>query len=40
MYASTLVISSPRQVEKWIFGCVQAFYECYCLFIEDLRFYR
>lgn len=37
MYASTLVILSPLQVEKTVFGCVQAFYELYYLFIKDLR---
>lgn len=39
MYASTLVLLSPCEVQKDILGRLQAFYEWYCLFIKDLRFY-
>lgn len=39
LYASPLVLLSPCEVQKVIFGRVQAFYEWYSLFIKDLRFY-
>ena len=39
LYASTLVLLSPCEVQKVILGRVQAFYEWYYLYIKDLRFY-
>ncbi len=38
LYVNTLVLLSPCEVQKVILGRVQAFYECYYLFIKDLRF--
>ena len=39
MYASTLVLLSPCEVQKAVFGRVQAFYEWYYLYIKDLQLY-
>ena len=39
LYASSLILLSPGEVQKAVFGHVQAFYESYYLFIKDLRFY-
>ncbi len=36
LYASTLVLLSPSEVQKVVFGRVQAFYEWYYLYIKDL----
>lgn len=36
LYASTLVLLSPCEVQKVILGRVQAFYEWYYLYIKDL----
>ena len=36
LYARPLVLLSPSEVQKAVFGRVQAFYEWYYLYIKDL----